>query len=44
MIYITGARPSAGSISIPKSVFARLKRPSITFGNEKNGRSSSCRI
>lgn len=42
--YPTGAKPSAASISIPKSVFARLNRPSIIFGKEKNGRSSSCRI
>lgn len=42
--YITGERPSAGSMSIPKSILARLKRPSMTFGNEKKGRSSSCLI
>jgi len=38
----TGARPSAGSITTPKSALARLNKPSITFGSEKYGRSSSC--
>jgi hypothetical protein len=37
----TGARPSAGSITTPKSALARLNKPSITFGSEKYGRSSS---
>jgi hypothetical protein len=35
------ARPSAGSIATPKSALARLNKPSITFGSEKYGRSSS---
>lgn len=39
----TGAAPSAGSMSISNSFFVRLKRPSITFGNGKYERSSSCR-
>lgn len=40
---LTGANPSAGSTLIPNSIFTRLKRPSITLGNEKYGRSSSCK-
>lgn len=44
MEWITGARPSAGLISIEKSIFARLKRPSITFGSGKNSRNSSCKV
>ena len=32
---LTGANPSAASTVIPKSLFARLKRPSITLGSAK---------
>lgn len=32
---LTGALPSAASMSTPNSILARLKRPSITLGSEK---------